>query len=97
LITHIELSSSFKGKSSDESLIHDSSDDSTDDERSWVKEMRKNYRLLKKKQREKEREEENMNEEEDFVVKNEIDELHDITENDINFDSDDPEKEEQNM
>jgi len=71
LITHIELSSSFKGNSSDESFIHDSSDDSSDDEKPWAKEMRKNYRLLKKNERE--REQENEDEENNSVIKNESD------------------------
>ncbi|XP_018404472.1 PREDICTED: nucleolar protein 10-like [Cyphomyrmex costatus] len=44
-----------KGNSSDESFIHDSSDnDSSDNEKQWVKEVRKNYRLIKKNEREKE-------------------------------------------
>jgi hypothetical protein len=79
-ITHIELSSSFKGNSSDESLIHDSSDDSSDDEKPWAKEMRKNYRLLKKNERE--REQENGDEEENSATKNEL-ELDESNEPDI--------------
>lgn len=45
----------LKGNSSDESFIHDSSD-SSDDEKLWAKEVRKNYRLIKKNEREKEQE-----------------------------------------
>lgn len=53
------FSSSSKGNSSDESLIHDSSDDdSSDDDKSWVKEMRKNYRTIKHNERIKEQENE---------------------------------------
>ncbi|XP_011645134.1 nucleolar protein 10 [Pogonomyrmex barbatus] len=52
-----EKSDEDKGNSSDESLLHDNSDeDSSDDEKSWVKEVRKNYRLIKKNEREQEQE-----------------------------------------
>lgn len=48
---------SFKGNSSDENMFHDSSDnDSSDSEKPWVKEVRKNYRLIKKNEREKQQE-----------------------------------------
>lgn len=46
---------SLKGNSSDESFIHDSFD-SSDDEKPWAKEVRKNYRLIRKNEREKEQE-----------------------------------------
>ncbi|KYN19287.1 Nucleolar protein 10 [Trachymyrmex cornetzi] len=51
------------GNSSDESFIHDSSDnDSSDDEKQWVKEVQKNYRLIKKTEREREQQnEDNIN------------------------------------
>ncbi|XP_014479583.1 PREDICTED: nucleolar protein 10 isoform X2 [Dinoponera quadriceps] len=44
-----------QGRSSDESFIHDSSD-SSDDEKLWAKEVRRNYRLIRKNEREKEQE-----------------------------------------
>ncbi|KAH0946862.1 hypothetical protein HN011_009455 [Eciton burchellii] len=69
-----------QGNSSDESLIHDSSDDSSDDEKPWAKEMRKNYRLLKKNERE--REQENGDEGENSAIKNEL-ELDESNEPDI--------------
>ncbi|EFN87882.1 nucleolar protein 10 [Harpegnathos saltator] len=53
-----------QGNNSDESVKYDSSD-SSDDEKLWAKEVRKNYRLLKKNEREEEEEEQENSGEED--------------------------------
>lgn len=45
----------FIDNSSDESFIHDNSD-SSDDEKPWVKEVQKQYRLIRRSEREKEEE-----------------------------------------
>lgn len=61
-----------KGNSSDESFIHDSpDDDSSDDDKVWVKEVRKNYRLIKRNEREKEQERTSDDEDNDAITKNE--------------------------
>ncbi|KYQ46949.1 Nucleolar protein 10 [Trachymyrmex zeteki] len=81
-----------KGNSSDESFIHDSSDnDSSDDEKQWVKEVQKNYRLIKKNEREREQQnEDNIN----LIPKDElkIDEIK----NQVKFEDGGPQKKKQN-
>lgn len=82
---------SFKGNSSDESFVHDSSDnDSSDDEKSWVKEVRKNYRLIKKNEREREQE----NEEDNLIAKNEP--KMDKIKNEVKFEEGSPQMKKQN-
>lgn len=82
----------FKGDSSDESFIHDSSDDdSSDDEKPWVKEVQKNYRLIKKNEREKEQENE---EDDNLIVKNEP-EMNKVK-NEVKFEEGGPEKKKRN-
>ncbi|EZA53311.1 hypothetical protein DMN91_005222 [Ooceraea biroi] len=77
--------------SSDESFIHDSDDESSDDEKPWVKEVQKNYRLIRKNKRE--REEESGDENNDSVVKNEpkLDEIQ----NNVKFEVGEPVKKKQ--
>lgn len=81
------------GNSSDESFIHDSpDDDSSDDDKVWVKEVRKNYRLIKKNEREEEQGSDD--EDNDATAKNEA-ELDEIK-NDVKFQEGGLEKKKQN-
>ncbi|GAB1859529.1 Nucleolar protein 10 [Camponotus japonicus] len=81
-----------QGNSSDESLIHDSpDDDSSDDEREWVKEVRKNYRLIRRNEREKESDDEDN----DATVKNDMTAKNEIH-NDIKFQEGGLERKKQN-
>lgn len=84
-----------KGNSSDESFIHDSpdDDDSSDDEKPWVKEVRKNYRLMRKNEREKEQE--SSDEDNDATAKDEA-ELDEIKNNKVKFQEGGLEKKKQN-
>ncbi|KAG5319778.1 NOL10 protein, partial [Acromyrmex heyeri] len=78
-----------KGNSSDESFIHDNSDnDSSDDEKQWVKEVQKNYRLIKKNEREREQNEDNIN----LIPKYELDKIK----NQVKFEDGGPQKKKQN-
>lgn len=80
------------GNSSDESFIHDSpDDDSSDDDKVWVKEVRKNYRLIRKNEREEEQESDG---EDNATAKNEA-ELDEIK-NDVKFQEGGLEKKKQN-
>ncbi|KYN31596.1 Nucleolar protein 10 [Trachymyrmex septentrionalis] len=81
-----------KGNSSDESFIHDSSDnDSSDDEKQWVKEVQKNYRLIKKNEREREQQnEDNIN----LIPKYEL--KMDKIKNQVKFEDGGPQKKKQN-
>ncbi|XP_029159184.1 nucleolar protein 10 [Nylanderia fulva] len=82
-----------QGNSSDESFIHDSpDDDSSDDDKMWVKEVRKNYRSIKRNQRE---EEQNSDDEDnDATTKNET--KLDKIKNDVKFQEGGLEKKKQN-
>lgn len=68
----------FPGNSSDESYIHD--DSSSDDEKTWVKEVKKQYRIIKKNnERQNEEDQEDM-ENDDQGSKNQP-RLYEIKEN----------------
>lgn len=81
-----------KDNSSDESFIHDSSD-SSDDEKPWVKQVQKNYRLIKKNERE--RELENADEDNDSDVVKDEPKLDQI-ENNVKFEAGESVKKKQN-
>ncbi|XP_067213552.1 nucleolar protein 10 [Linepithema humile] len=82
-----------QGNSSDDSFIHDgSNDESSDDEKSWVKEVRKNYRLIKRNERMKEQESED--EDNNPIDKNGL-KLDDIK-NEVKFEEGEPEKKKRN-
>lgn len=69
ILTHF----SFIDNSSDESFVHDSSDDdSSDDEKPWAKEVRKNYRLMRKNEREKELESDSNEDDNNLISNNEL-------------------------
>jgi len=83
---------SFKGNSSDESFIHDSSDnDSSDNEKRWVKEVQKNYRLIKKNEREREQQNEN-----NISLIPKYEWKMDKIKNQVKFEDGDPQKKKQN-
>lgn len=85
----------LQGNSSDESFIHDSpDDDSSDDDKVWVKEVRKNYRLIKRNERETEQERSSDNEDNDAITKNETE--IDKFKNDVKFQEGGLEKKKQN-
>lgn len=92
-IKNSALNFSFcKGNSSDESFIHDSpDDDSSDDEKEWVKQVRKNYRLIRRNEREKESDNENN----DTTAKDETTAKNEI-QNDIKFQEGGQERKKQN-
>ncbi|XP_012542067.1 nucleolar protein 10 [Monomorium pharaonis] len=80
-----------KGNSSDESFVHDSSDnDSSDDEKPWVKEVRKNYRLIKKNERKREQESDDNN----LITRNEP-EINKVR-SEVKFEEGGPEKKKRN-
>lgn len=81
---------SLKGESSDESIMYGNSD-SSDDEKTWAKEVRKNYRLLRKNEREKEQEQEqeNSEEEDNNLVAKDVSKLDKIK-NDVKFEEGKP-------
>ncbi|XP_011860145.1 PREDICTED: nucleolar protein 10 [Vollenhovia emeryi] len=82
-----------KGNSSDESFIHDSSDDdSSDDEKPWAKEVRKNYRLMKRKERENEQK--NEDDDDDLITRN--DSRMNETKRNVIFEEGGPEKKKRN-
>lgn len=82
----------LKGNSSDESFIHESDDESSDDEKLWAKEVQKNYRLIRRNERIKEQESEDADN--DTIVKNGS-KLDDIK-NDVKFEEGEPEKKKRN-
>jgi len=76
----------------DENFFYDSSvNDSSDDEKSWVKEVRKNYRLIKKNEKKRERENEDDN---NLITRNEL--KIDKIKNEVKFEEGDPQKKKQN-
>jgi len=76
----------------DENFFYDNSvNDSSDDEKPWVKEVRKNYRLIKKNEKKRERENEDDN---NLITRNEpkIDKIK----NEVKFEEGGPQKKKQN-
>ncbi|XP_076220571.1 nucleolar protein 10 lethal (2) 34Fd [Nomia melanderi] len=72
---NMEIDDKEQDHSSDESFIHD--DSSSDDERGWVKEVKKQYRLIRKNERENEEKEENANNDESSESRSHLYEIKD--------------------
>jgi len=76
----------------DENFFYDSSvNDSSDDEKPWVKEVQKNYRLIKKNEKKRERENEDDN---NLITRNEL--KLDKIKNEVKFEEGGPQKKKQN-